>query len=64
MTETKRCLCGCGETPMGGRFLPGHDARMEPLYRRWRDGDEGARVYRAQMDYFRERGWVTYDVRG
>jgi hypothetical protein len=26
---TNVCLCGCGATTGGGRFLPGHDARLK-----------------------------------
>lgn len=57
MAEGERgmCLCGCGETPVGGRFMPGHDARMEPMYRRWAAGDYDARLNRAQLEYLRER---------
>jgi len=25
------CECGCGETPVGGSFLPGHDQRLRSL---------------------------------
>jgi hypothetical protein len=32
MAKSKRdhliCLCGCGGHTKGGRFLPGHDARL------------------------------------
>lgn len=24
----KECACGCGELTKGGRFVPGHDARL------------------------------------
>jgi len=30
--EPKDCECGCGEKTKGGRFIPGHDAR---LHSRW-----------------------------
>lgn len=26
---TPRCECGCGVTTKGGRFLPGHDAKLK-----------------------------------
>lgn len=30
MTATKnRCECGCGGNTRGGRFLPGHDAKLK-----------------------------------
>jgi hypothetical protein len=25
---SKQCECGCGESPVGGIFLPGHDQRL------------------------------------
>ena len=55
------CLCSCGGTTRGGRFLPGHDARLhgelkrnlekDPLLRNERFSDE-------QKAYARERGLV------
>jgi hypothetical protein len=55
------CLCGCGETTRGGRFKPGHDARLhgelkrnlekDPLLRNERFSDE-------QRAYARERGLI------
>jgi hypothetical protein len=53
------CVCSCGGTTRGGRFLPGHDARLhgelkcnlekDPLLRNKRFTDE-------QRGYARERG--------
>lgn len=55
----RSCLCGCGHTTRGGRFKPGHDARLhgelkrnlekDPLLRNERFNDE-------QSAYARERG--------
>ncbi len=55
----RSCLCGCGEATRGGRFRPGHDARLhgelkrnlekDPLLRNERFSDE-------QKAYARERG--------
>lgn len=28
-TNTPECLCGCGGRTKGGRFLPGHDAKLK-----------------------------------
>ncbi len=28
------CGCGCGGTPKGGRYLPGHDARLKAQRRK------------------------------
>lgn len=27
--DAPRCLCGCGDRTKGGRFIPGHDARLK-----------------------------------
>jgi hypothetical protein len=27
--KAPRCLCGCGGQTKGGRFLPGHDAKLK-----------------------------------
>jgi hypothetical protein len=46
------CECACGGTTRGGRFLPGHDAKLKGrLLRQAADGDQGAR------DELRRRGW-------
>ena len=57
----QRCLCSCGGTTKGGRFLPGHDAGLhgelkrnlenDPLLRNERFTDE-------QKAYARERGLI------
>ena len=57
--QPRPCLCSCGGTTRGGRFLPGHDARLhgelkrnlekDPLLRNERFSDE-------QKAYARERG--------
>ncbi len=26
--KPKPCLCGCGDMTKGGKFLPGHDAKL------------------------------------
>ena len=26
--DEKQCRCGCGEMPVRGRFLPGHDQKL------------------------------------
>lgn len=30
---TKPCPCGCGESPRGGVFVPGHDGRVSGWFR-------------------------------
>ena len=57
----RRCLCSCGGTTRGGRFLPGHDARLygelkrnlekDPLLRNERFNEE-------QREYARQRGLI------
>ena len=59
------CLCSCGGTTKGGRFLPGHDARLhgelkrnlknDPLLRNERYSDE-------QRQYAVERGLAGPEV--
>ncbi len=58
--QPRPCLC-CGDATRGGRFLPGHDARLygelkrnlekDPLLRNERFTDE-------QREYARERGLI------
>lgn len=46
------CMCGCGEITKGGRFLPGHDARLKSqLLTEAREGNEGA------VQRLEELGW-------
>jgi len=57
----RSCLCSCGGTTAGGRFLPGHDQRLygelkrnlqkDPLLRNERFTDE-------QREYAKERGLI------
>lgn len=49
------CLCGCGELPSTkkGRFMPGHDARMQRLYGQWLDNK--IEISDAQLNYCVER---------
>ena len=40
---TRFCACGCGGQPVGGEFLPGHDAKLRGKYLdRIDDGEERA----------------------
>jgi hypothetical protein len=46
------CECACGGQTRGGRFMPGHDAKLKSiLLARARAGDDAAR------DDLRRRGW-------
>lgn len=37
-SQPRPCLCGCGSTTRGGRFMPGHDARLYGFARRVESG--------------------------
>jgi hypothetical protein len=55
------CLCSCGGTTKGGRFLPGHDARLHGELKRNLEKDPLLRNERftdAQRAYARERGLI------
>lgn len=59
--DPRECMCGCGGTTKGGRFLPGHDAKLKSqLLHTIRDiearAPERARAI-AQMD---ELGWGKF----
>jgi hypothetical protein len=61
LRKGRECLCTCGQTTQGGRFLPGHDQRLfgelkrnlekDPLLRNERFTDE-------QREYAKERGLI------
>lgn len=52
---SRDCECGCGGTTRGGRFQPGHDAKLKSdLLRRAADGDTNA------GEELRTRGWVKW----
>ena len=55
----RSCLCGCGETTRGGRFKPGHDARLHGELKRNLQKDpllRNERFTEEQRAYARERG--------
>lgn len=55
------CLCGCGETTRGGRFKPGHDARLHAELKRNLQNDpllRNERFTNEQRAYARERGLI------
>lgn len=48
------CLCGCREQTKGGKFKPGHDARLAArLSRRAARGDQRA------IEKLEELGWMV-----
>jgi len=59
------CLCGCGEITRGGRFKPGHDARLHGELKRNLQNDPLLRNERysdAQRRYAVERGLADPEV--
>lgn len=41
--EAQECLCGCGGQTKGGRFVPGHDARLKgQIVKQWREATTAA----------------------
>lgn len=47
--EPQVCLCGCGEQTKGGRFIPGHDARLKgQIVKQWREAKTPADKAKAQ----------------
>ena len=55
--EKRLCGCGCGGTPKGGQYLPGHDARHKAaVFRAARLGDPVAKAT------ITRKGWSTYTL--
>jgi len=55
--ETKvqrECACGCGETTRGGRFKPGHDARLRGQLLKGHDAGDATAT-----EALIEHGWFT-----
>lgn len=49
------CVCGCAGKTRGGRFLPGHDAKLKStLKKQIKNGDDGARMRMIAL------GWEKY----
>lgn len=40
--EGRDCECGCGDKPKGGRFLPGHDAKLHSRLKKEREAELNA----------------------
>jgi hypothetical protein len=55
--EAPVCLCGCGEPTKGGRFRPGHDARLKSDLRTKASGTN-SRVATAATKRLKELGWA------
>ena len=53
------CACGCGDQTKGGRFLPGHDARLKGrLLAQLREGS--ARERATAEKALRANGWDRF----
>jgi len=46
------CACGCGEKPVGGHFLPGHDQRLRADLERRVGGLIALRMLVEAAEYF------------
>lgn len=57
----KPCRCGCGETTGGGKFRPGHDAKLKGrLSTITGDATLTAEERKAAADELTELGWTKY----
>ena len=55
----KACDCGCGDQTKGGRFLPGHDARLKGrLLTQLREGNARDRTQAEKR--LRDNGWDKF----
>lgn len=60
-TGPRPCLCGCGDMTRGGRFLPGHQAKLVALIRReLRTDPILAGLTQEQRAYARERNLIGW----
>ena len=60
--QPRPCLCSCGGTTRGGRFLPGHDARLHGELKRNLEKDpllRNERFTEEQRSYAGERGLIA-----
>ena len=55
MSNRPMCLCGCGQRTKGGRFKPGHDAK---LHGKLADGT--IKGNKEQWKVFRANGWKKH----
>lgn len=56
MSTPNTCVCGCGGTTKGGKFLPGHDARHKSNLIKEVLADESE----AALAELTERGWLIF----
>lgn len=57
--EPRECLCECGDMTAGGRFLPGHDAKLKGrLQSEYREGTAAAQ--RKLEKQFEKLGWEKF----
>lgn len=52
VSAPRPCMCGCGGITKGGRFLPGHDARLKSqLLTEAREGNEEAKLRLEELSW-------------
>jgi hypothetical protein len=57
VADAPKCMCGCGEKTRGGRFLPGHDARLKGrLQKKFRDTGLNAQ----EKELVNSLGWMRF----
>lgn len=57
--QPRECMCGCGETTKGGKFLPGHDAKLKSQLLTVSRSDEAAAPERKKARAkLRRLGWT------
>ena len=54
-----RCQCGCGEQTLGGKFRPGHDARLKGRLLREARGRDKRTAAKARAE-LKRRGWSHF----
>ena len=58
-TKVKKCECGCGEQTLGGRFRPGHDAKLKSRLLRAARGTNKRTATKARAE-LKRRGWSHF----
>lgn len=56
ISVTRKCMCGCGGLTKGGKFLPGHDAKLKGTLQKSFRSDKGLNV--KQKELVKNLGWT------
>jgi hypothetical protein len=62
MTTTRRttkCDCGCGDATLGGRFRPGHDAKLKSRLLQQARGTNKRTATKARAE-LKRLGWLHF----